>query len=175
MSKDKITPINKYAAVVDDGTREIPLMNKFGKLICKIHFRPADISIIDRYNAMMIDFDALVEPLKNLSLNSDGTATFEKDWLVVKQVENALKDRINALFDMDDADEIFAKRNPFSSVGGKFYCLHVLNALQGVITEAVEEEAKLSQQRMSKYLSDIEPTTPATEETANAGATTDKP
>lgn len=34
--------------VVDDGTREIPLVNKFGKLICKVYMRPADMSILDR-------------------------------------------------------------------------------------------------------------------------------
>lgn len=175
MSKDKITPINKAVVVVDDGTREIPLVNKYGKLICKIHFRPADFSIIDRYNAMMLDFDALVEPLKNLSLNSDGTATFDKDWQTLKQVENELKDKINALFDMDEADEIFANRNPFSFVGGVFFCLHVLKALQSVIVDAVEEEAKLSQQRMSTYLNDLEPSKPTTEGAGNAGAATDKP
>lgn len=175
MSKDKIVSINKGVVVVDDGTREIPIMNKFGKQICTIHFRPADYSIIDRYNAMLADFDTMIEPLKSLSLNNDGTAAFDKDWQVLKQVESNLKERINDLFDMDDADAIFAKRNPFSSIGGKFYCLHILDALQSVIAAAVEEETKLSQQRMSKYLSDIEPANPATEETVNAGATTDKP
>lgn len=173
MAKDNAT-INNAVVVVDDGTREYPVVNKFGKLICKIHFRPADFSIIDRYNAMMLDFDKLVEPLKDLSLNNDGTAAFEKDWQVLKQVENNLKDRINELFDMDEADEIFKNRNPFSSIGGKFFCLHVLNALQAVVVAAVEEETKLSKQRMAKYLSDLEPVKPATEEQADAGAATDK-
>ena len=179
MAKEKIAPVNKTAkniAIVDDGTKEIPIVNKYGKLICKIHFRPADFSIIDRYNAMMLDFDAMVDPLKNLSLNNDGTSNFEKDWQTLKGVENTLKDRINALLDSDDADAIFATRNPFSSVGGKFYCFHVLNALEAIITEAVEEEAALSQQRMSAYLTDLE--TPETdntkEDTANVGAVADK-
>lgn len=174
MAKDKVTPINTGVVVVDDGTREFPIVNKFGKEICKIHFRPADFSIIDRYNAMMLEFDKLIAPLKDLSLNNDGTATFEKDWLTLKRVENVVKDKINELFDMDEADAIFAKRNPFSSVGGRFFCVNVLNALETVVTAAVEEEMKLSKQRMDKYLSDLEPK-PAAEEKADAGAATDEP
>ena len=170
----KANNVNKSSVVIDDGTREIRLVNKFGKEICKIHIRPADFSIIDRYNAMMMDFDTLIEPLKALSLSNDGTVEFEQDWQTLKMVENTLKDRINELFDMDEADAIFAKRNPFSSINGTFYCVQVLNALQQMVAEAVEEEAKKSEQRMSKYLDDIEPT-PATEGTEDAGAVAEKP
>lgn len=163
--------VNRTVAVVDDGTREIPVLNKFGVEICKIYFRPADLSIIDRYNHMMAGFDQMIEPLKNLSLNNDGTATFEKDWQVLKQVEEDLKDKINALFGMQDAGKLFENRSPFSAVNGEFYCLHVLNALIAVVNAAIEEEAKLSKQRMAKYLTDIEQ--PGTAEvSSNAGAAT---
>ena len=37
--------IKAYKGIVDDGTREIPIVNKFGKLICNIYIRPADISM----------------------------------------------------------------------------------------------------------------------------------
>lgn len=65
-------------AVVDDGTREVPLLNTFGKEICRVHFRPADYSILDRYNALMGGFDEMVEPLKHITIKNDGTAEFEK-------------------------------------------------------------------------------------------------
>lgn len=169
------TNINRNVVVVDDGTREIPIVNRFGKPICKIHIRPADFSIFDRYNALMADFDHMVEPLKNLSLKNDGTAVFEQDWQVLKQVERNLKDKLNELFDMDEADDIFARRNPFSSVGGKFFCLVVLDALGTVIAQAIDEEAQLSEQRMAEYLSDIEPPGTGAEVNAHAGAAADKP
>lgn len=170
---------NRNAIIIDDGTREIRLVNKFGKEICKIHIRPADFSIIDRYNALMVDFDNIIEPLKKMSLKNDGTAAFERDWLDLKRIEDALKDRINELFDMDEADAIFAKRNPFSSVNGTFYCVQVLTALQTLIADAVAEETEKSEKRMSKYLDDIElpltpATAPATEESANAGPAAEK-
>ena len=136
--------------IVDDGTREIPLVNKYGKTICTVYMRPADFSIVDRYNALMLNFNDVVKPLTELSIRNDGTAEFEQDWQVLKVVEANLKQKI------DEADAIFAKRNPFSSVGGEFFCLKVLTALGGVITEAIEEEAELSHKRMDKYLHDIE-------------------
>lgn len=158
----------EYKAVIDDGTREIPLVNKFGKLICKIYIRPADISILDRYEDLTKDFASLVEPLKKMELNADGTAAFEKDWQILKGVESELKNRINALFDMEEADDIFAKRNPFSSVGGKFFCESVIEVIGGVISEAVEDELKLSQERTAKYLDDIQ-SKPQIEVVKNAG------
>ena len=146
---------NKLSAVVDDGTREVRLENTFGKEICKVYFRPADYSILDRYNDLMDSFDDMVEPLKHISIKNDGTAEFEKDWAILKQVEASLKERINTLFDMEEADAIFATRNAFSSVGGQFFCFHVLSALGGVIERAIAEEAALSEKRMAKYLEDI--------------------
>ncbi len=157
--------------VVDDGTREIPLVNKYGKTICTVYMRPADFSIVDRYNALMQNFDDVVKPLTELSIRNDGTAEFKQDWQVLKAVEANLKQKINELFDFDEADAIFAKRNPFSSIGGEFFCLKVLTALGGVITEAIEEEAELSHKRMDKYLHDIEIKSDKAAE--NAGAVTD--
>lgn len=155
--------------IVDDGTREIPLVNQFGKLICNVYIRPADFSIIDRYNDLMKDFDKVVAPLKDLNIKSDGTAEFDHDWQTLKAVETELKARINALFDMEEADDIFAKRNAFSSVGGQFFCERVLNALGEVIVTAIEEESEASRNRMAKYLADK----PAAGGTTDAGAVTE--
>lgn len=159
--------------IIDDGTQEIPILNKFGKHICNIYIRPADIAILDRYQALMRDFDQIIAPLQNLDINADGTASFDKDWKTLKEVENRVKRKIDELFDMEEADAIFATRNPFSSVGGEFFCSRVLKALAAVITDAVERETKASQKRMAKYLKDVEATPP--EVTANAGLTSDKP
>lgn len=143
--------------IIDDGTREIPLVNKFGKLICNIYIRPADLSILDRYKQLTTDFQTIVEPLKDINIGNDGTASFEEDWKILKAVEAEMKQRINALFDMDEADEIFAKRNPFSSVGGKFFCESVIETIGNLIADAVEEEMELSRKRTEKYLDDIQP------------------
>jgi hypothetical protein len=116
-------------------------------------------------------FEDIVKPLENLEINNDGTATFEKDWEVLKKVELDLKQKFDELFDMEEADEIFAKRNPFSSVNGHFFAEIVLVALGEVINKAIDEEAKLSEQRTSKYLSDIKPESPEVHEDAGDATT----
>ena len=168
VSETKALTPKELRAVVDDGTREIPLLNKFGKLICNIYFRPADFSIIDRYNAMVKDFEGIVKPLSEISLANDGTAQFDKDWEVLKSVEDEIKKRFNELFDMEEADEIFAKRNAFSSVGGHFFCENVLLALEDVITDAINEEAERSKARVAKYLAPVDNT-----EVSDAGSVTE--
>ena len=69
-------------------------------------------------------------------------------------MESALIDRINAVFDMDEAADIFAKRNAFSSVNGVFFVESVIMALGDVVKEAIEKESRESAERMSKYLND---------------------
>ena len=152
--------IKELRGIIDDGTREIPLVNKFGKLICNIYIRPADISILDRYNALAADFKDIVEPLKDINIKNDGSATFDEEWAIMKSVEAELKARINALFDMEEADEIFKNRSPFSSVGGKFFCESVIEVIGEIITEAVKEEMALSKERTDKWLSDIQTANP---------------
>ena len=71
---------------------------------------------------------------------------------------------------MDDADALFATRHPFSSVNGVFYVENVLTVLGQVIAQAIETETKLSQERIKKYLADLEK-----DVTPDAGATADKP
>lgn len=163
--------VKNLTVVVDDGTKEYTLTNKQGKVICKVCFRPADYSIIDRYNAMVDELGKIVQPLEAVSLKNDGSAVFEDDWAVIKSVEQQLVDKLNALFDMEDAAAIFEKRHAFSSVGGEFFCFRVIEALGNVISSAVTEEAKLSQKRMAKYMSDIAPILPP-EVNKDAGATT---
>lgn len=152
--------IKELRGIIDDGTREIPLVNKFGKLICNIYIRPADISILDRYNALAADFKDIVEPLKDINIKNDGSAAFDEEWAIMKSVEAELKARINALFDMEEADEIFKNRSPFSSVGGKFFCESVIEVIGEIITEAVKEEMALSKERTDKWLSDIQAANP---------------
>jgi hypothetical protein len=154
----------KYKAYIDDGTREIPLYNQFNKLICKIHIRPSDISILDRYDDLVKNLETILAPLREMSINNDGTAKFEEDWQALKQAETDLKRRLNTLFDMDEADEIFATRNPFSSVGGNFFCANVIKGIGSVIVEAVNDEMELSRERTAPYLDDLDDEEPVNRE-----------
>lgn len=147
-------PDKPLSVTVDDGTQEITIKNKYGKVICNIYIRPTDLSILDRYEKFQSDFEKIVEPLQNISIERDGTASFEKDWEVIKSVEAEIKKRFNDLFDMDEADDIFATRNAFASVHGNFYCFNVLNALGGVIVDAINTESDrvAHSEKVNKYL-----------------------
>ena len=150
-----------FKIAIDDGTKRYTLVNKFDKPICDIFIRPSDLSILDRYKTLTADFEKIIKPLKAISLKTDGTVSFDEEWKILKAVEAELKRRINIMFDMDEADAIFATRVPFYTVGGKFFCEIVIEAIGGIITAEVEHEAELTKQRLEKYLSDIQqPTNP---------------
>lgn len=156
--------------VVDDGTQAIPIENKFGKKICTIYIRPGDYSIIDRYKQVENALPGIVEPLKNMGINNDGTAEFEKDWELLKSVERDLYTQLNYLFDMDEAAQIFENRNPFSSVRGTFFCEIIIEVIGDIIANGVQAESEQVQRRTEKYLDDLKP-----EVNADAGRITDFP
>lgn len=162
--------------VVDDGTKAIPIENKFGKKICTIYVRPGDLSILDRYNEVVKTLPGIVKPLENLDIKNDGTATLDNDWAALKQVEQALYEQLNYLFDMDEAADIFATRNPFSSVNGHFFCETIIVVIGDIISEGITEEAAKTQRRTEKYLSDLKQIeTQNAEVRADAGESTANP
>jgi hypothetical protein len=156
--------------IIDDGTRKIPIENTFGQLICNIYIRPSDISIMDRYNEFKKDFSSILDPLKNLNIDRNGEPDFDADWAVLKEVEAELKKRINALFDMDEADAIFEKRSPFASVEGKFFCESVIEVIGSLIADSIEEELELSAKRMRPHLEDLESPEDSDDRTTAAGS-----
>ena len=147
---------NKNTFIIEDGTREYHFENKFGETIGEIHFRGGDISILDRYNELLADFDKIVEPLGNVKLKDDGTSSFEADWAVIKSVEAKLIERINAVFDSRDASNLFKNRNAFSTINGEFYVEKVVQALGNVVAQEIAEETEKSKKRLSKYTKDVE-------------------
>ena len=148
-------------AVVDDGTKAIPIYNTAHQLICTIHIRPNDLDLYNRYdNFIKHDFAEIIAPLKELDIERDGTATRDEDIKALNDASQRLVAGINKMLDSDDAGDIFKTRNPFSSVNGKFFSAHVLDALGKIVEQVTEEEVRLSNERMAKFLP---PATPADE------------
>lgn len=146
---------NNRIFVVDDGTVELTITNNFKQEICKIHIRPADLSIIDRFNELTEGFADIVEPLKDLHLNNDGTTEVDSEWAKVKEIEKNLIDRLNSVFDSKDIGNLFAKRNAFSTVGGEFYIEKVIEMLGNVVNQEMEAESNKMQKRLEKYTKDL--------------------
>ena len=141
--------------VLDDGTKEITIENPFHEEICKIHIRPGDLSIIDRYNELTDRFGDIVAPLANVDLKNDGTSETVEGWDTVKKVENDLIERLNRVFDSRDIGNIFKNRNAFSTVGGEFYVERVISMLGDVVQSEMAEENKKVQKRLNKYTNDL--------------------
>ena len=137
---------------IDDGTRELTIENTFGEEICKLRFRPGDISILERLDAIRDDLPNIVAPLENADINADGTGATDESWKLIKSVENALADKLCDVFDTQDVRKIFEKRFMFSSIHGNFFVTLVLDGLTDEISRVISEEMKLSQKKMSKYL-----------------------
>ena len=110
---------NNNIFVIDDGTKPITLQNQYGQEIATLYIRISDIGIVDRYRDMAKDLEKAIIPLKDIALNNDGTATFEKDWALLKQVEQEIIDRINALFDITNAVDIFRTRKGVEPNAGR--------------------------------------------------------
>lgn len=147
---------------IDDGTKEYKIENQYGQEICRIHIRPADLSLLDRYEAISESMVDALDPLRSIALRVDGTATDEENWAALKQAEETIVAKFKELLDTDDVADIFKTRRAFSSVGGQFFCEIVLLAIGDVIKEEFEKEAAATRERISKYL-------PA-EESTDAGA-----
>lgn len=146
---------NKNTFILDDGTKEITINNQFGQEIAKVHIRTGDIGIYDRYNKFIDKFDEIIKPLATISLKSDGTASFDDDWGVIKNVESELIGNLNSIFDSKDIGNLFENRNAFSTIGGVFYIENVINMLGELVSQEMTSEVQKAQKRVSKYTKDI--------------------
>lgn len=141
--------------VLDDGVEEIVVNNKFGEEICKLHIPAGDIGIIDRYKVLVNKVEGMMEPLKSLHINNDGTSDVDEDWEKIKAVESDLIGMINETFDMKDGGNLFATRNAFSTINGVFYVEKVLDMLGDIVSQAIEDEGKKASKRVDKYTKNV--------------------
>lgn len=139
--------------VVDDGSIRVPIENTAGEEIGAFTFRPTDIGIVKRYNESAEKFASVVEPLDGAGINPDGTADESIDGSIeaITEAENRLYDLCNYIFGGDMAGAFFGKMNPFSPVGGKFYCEIAIENLGKFITAQFDEETKKVSTRVNNY------------------------
>lgn len=138
--------------IIDDGTREYQITNQYGQEICRVHFRPGDVSLVSRYKKMREDFHKIIAPLAELNITAEGEAADDAGLEALNKADANFRETLNKLLDSNDVADIFKKRNPFSSVGGRFFCEVVLEALGTVIREVAAEEAAASEKRIAKYI-----------------------
>ena len=144
-----------FAISVDDGSRRVPILNMDGEEIGAFRFHPTDIGIIDRYNRMAEQFDAITEPLEGLNLAEDGGADLTAPEVVnaLGEAERRLYEAVNGLFGSDGAAEaFFGTMHPFSPVNGEFYATQVLQRVGEFIGAQFATETKAMSKKARKYL-----------------------
>lgn len=152
MANEKIM---NFAITVDDGSRRVPILNMDGEEIGAFRFHPTDIGIIDRYNRMAEQFDAITEPLEGLNLAEDGSADLTAPEVVgaLGEAERRLYEAVNGLFGSDGAAEaFFGTMHPFSPVNGEFYATQVLQRVGEFIGAQFATETKQMSKKARKYL-----------------------
>lgn len=138
--------------IIDDGSRRVPIQNKFGDEIGAFTFRPTDMGIIQRYNAMVSKFDEIMEPLT--AVDGDGEIDLDdpKYAAALTEATERMYAAVDALLDSEGAGlAFFGKMNPFSPVGGAFYCANVLNSLGAYIGAAFDTEMAKFSANAKKY------------------------
>lgn len=146
-------PAQNNGIVVDDGTEKVPITNKFGEKLGEFYVRPTDIGIIDRYNDFVKNFDTVLEPLKQVGVNPDGTAKDgdKESEEALREAKERLTEKLDALFDGNFSQVFFGRMNPFSLVNGGFYCETALEVVGNYISQRFDHEVDRFQRRVDKY------------------------
>lgn len=154
------TPVPTLSIQVDDGKQRVPVLNRIGEQIGYFDFRPTDLGIIERYNAMADRFDEITKPLENVSISVEGTADNENDEQAVAALTEAKK-RLFALCDEmfggNMSVAFFGSMHPFSPVDGAFYCEHAIEAVGKFISAQFDTETVKISKRMRKYTDGYKP------------------
>lgn len=137
--------------VVDDGSERIPIQNKHGDEIGVFYFNPTDVGIVKRFNEVADRFSEVVQPLSEANINPDGTGVNNDDVKALEEAEKRLYDLCNYLFNGNLAEAFFGKMNPFSPVGGNFYCENALNVVSQYVSKRFDAEAKKISARVERY------------------------
>ncbi len=147
--------IVNLSITVDDGSRRVPILNMDGEEIGAFRFHPTDIGIIDRYNHLAEQFDAITEPLEGLDLSESGEmdVTDPKLTAALGEAQGRLYEAVNRLFASDSAAEaFFGTMHPFSPVNGEFYATQVLQKVGAFIGAQFDTETKAMSKKAKKYL-----------------------
>lgn len=140
--------------VVDDGSQRIPIKNLAGDEIGVFYFRPTDVGIIKRFNETVAKFDRITEPLEGIAIAPSGEAdeSDTKAAAALEEAEKRLYEACDYIFDGNMSEAFFGKMNPFSPVGGVFYCETALNRVGDFIAAQFDQETKKVNKRLSQYV-----------------------
>ncbi len=112
-----------HRVVVDTGLEAVEICNLQGAVIGTLYFHPADLGIIDRWNAMVKDFSEVTKPLEDAAETEEGALP------ALAEAKERLCAALDKVFDGNVSEAFFSRVHPFSLVNGRFYCENVMDAV----------------------------------------------
>lgn len=119
------------------------IRNTRGEIMGAFIFNPLDGAMIQRFVDTFQDKEAIVkmlEPLRNISMDSTGSAQTIKDRLTLRKVEKAFKESFDYVFGAGAYKSFFTSIHPFAThISGGFYCMQVFEAISKVVCDEFEK------------------------------------
>lgn len=143
--------MSELKIVVDDGRIRVPIENLEGDEVGCFYFSPTDLGIIERFNEVVKDFDKVVEPLDMVGVTNSGEGVDEESVKALKEAESRLFKLIDYLFGGNADEAFFGRINPFSPIGGNFYCVSVMNVVSDFISKQFDAQTKKISKNLAKY------------------------
>lgn len=123
-----------HRVVVDTGLEAVEICNLQGAVIGTLYFHPADMGIIDRWNAMVKDFSEVTKPLEDAAETEEGALP------ALAEAKKRLCAALDKVFDGNVSEAFFSRVHPFSLVNGRFYCENVMDAVAAYMGQRFSAE-----------------------------------
>ena len=115
-----------------------------GKVTVK--FNPTDVSFLEKLSDSFATLDRIQEEVKREEI------TEEKDvYNLAKNLDQKMRDIINALFGQDVCTSLFGEMNLFSSAGGLPVWANLMLAIADEVQASMQGELKERENRIRKY------------------------
>lgn len=128
---------------IDDGSKTYEIVNLEDQVIGTFTFNPSDMSIIEKYDAVIASLEQYFTGLSE--------AGFTQEAMI--EAQNNVKAKLSELVGGNAIDSFFSICAPFTPMqNGALYLENVVNALGGIIEKETKKRMKKVETRMDKYL-----------------------
>lgn len=136
----------------DDGFEEFMINNDENRVI---RFNPSDISFIERFNEVVKNITAYQDKLKDVQLNTDGSAqegeSYQQTAELVAESRKFINEQIDYVFGSEVSDKVFGVQSPLSSVKGEFLFKRFLDCVTPLMGDKLKEESEVQKKNLDKY------------------------
>lgn len=146
MEKNKVNIDNNID--FDDGYKSFKINGDENKII---RFNPTDLSIVKRGKAVTQEIDDYLKMIKKDIDEKDHLKSDE----IMEKADLFIREKINYIFDNDVADIVFGSQSTLSTLNGDPLFYRFLMPIMKLIESTVQRESKMSQEKVSKYESEL--------------------